>query len=304
VSNAADLQNEVFPPIKFVVPGYVAEGVTLFAGKPKIGKSWLLLHACWAVATGGVTLGNIQVEQGDVIYAALEDNPRRMQSRMERLFGKGPWPRALEFVYRMKKLKDGGVAELRGWIEAKKNPKLVVIDTLAMVKTPTAKGQSYYEADYDSVVELRRLAAEFGIAIVVVHHQRKAEADDLFDTVSGTLGLTGAVDTVLIIDRTSNGTILAARGRDIEEISQAVEFDDCAWRVVGNADFVRVSNERKQVLEVMEEAKGEPMSAHQIAQAIGGKANSVTRLLRKMMKEGMVTKSGGYGKYVLDTGLG
>jgi RecA-family ATPase len=243
------------------------------------------------------------VEQGDVIYAALEDSPRRMQARMERLFGKAPWPRALEFVYSMKKLKDGGVAELRGWIEAKKNPKLIVIDTLAMVRTPAAKGQSYYEADYDSVVELRRLAAEFGIAIIVVHHQRKAEADDLFDTVSGTLGLTGAVDTVLIIDRTGNGTILAARGRDIEEINQAVEFDNCAWRIVGNADFVRVSNERKQVLDLMEEAKGEPLSAQQIAREIGGKANSVTRLLRKLVKDGMVAKSG-YGKYVLDTGLG
>jgi hypothetical protein len=302
VSSAADLQNEVFPAIKFVVPGYVAEGVTLFAGKPKIGKSWLVLHACWAVATGGVTLGNIQVEQGDVIYAALEDNKRRMKGRMERLFGKTPWPRALEIVYRMKKLKEGGVAQLRGWIEAKKNPKLVVIDTLKMVRTPAAKGQSYYEADYDAVVELRELAAEFGIAIIVIHHQRKAEADDLFDTVSGTLGLTGAVDSIMIIDRTGSGTILAARGRDIEEINQAVEFDNCAWRIIGNADFVRVSGERRQVLEVMEEAKDEPLSAHQIAQAIGGKANSVTSLLRKMVKEGMVTKRG-YGKYVLNTGL-
>jgi RecA-family ATPase len=113
--------------------------------------------------------------------------------------------------------------------------RLVGVDTLAMVKTPTTKGQSYYEADYDSVVELRQLAAEFGIAIIVIHHQHKAEADDLFDTVSGTLGLTGAVDTIMILDRTSNGTILAARGRDIEEINQAVEFDNCAWRILGNA---------------------------------------------------------------------
>jgi hypothetical protein len=302
VSNAADLQRQEFAATKFIIPGYVAEGVTLFAGKPKIGKSWLALHACWAVATGGTTLGNIQVEQGDVIYAALEDNPRRMKGRMERLFGKTPWPRSLEFVYRMKKLKDGGITQLRGWIEAKKNPKLVIIDTLKMVRTPAAKGQSYYEADYDAVVELRELAAEFGIAIIVIHHQRKAEADDLFDTVSGTLGLTGVVDTIMIIDKTGTGTILAAKGRDIEEINQAVEFDNGAWRIIGNADFVRVSGERKQVLEVMEEAKGEPLSAHQIARAFGGKANSVAKLLRKMAKDGILVKSG-YGKFTLDTGL-
>jgi hypothetical protein len=68
----------------------------------------------WAVATGGTTLGNIKVGQGDVIYAALEDNPRRMKSRMERLVGKAPWPRELEFVYHMKRLSDGGLAQLRG----------------------------------------------------------------------------------------------------------------------------------------------------------------------------------------------
>jgi RecA-family ATPase len=298
-----DLQRAQFPDIKFIIPGYVAEGVTLFAGKPKVGKSWLALHACWAVAAGGTTLGNIQVEKGDAIYAALEDNPRRMKSRMERLFGKAPWPRELEFVYRMKKLKEGGVAQLRGWIEGKKNPKLVVIDTLKMVRMPAAKGQSYYEADYDAVVELRELAAEFGIAIIVVHHQRKAEADDLFDTVSGTLGLTGAVDTIMIIDRTSTGTTLSARGRDIEEISQAVEFDNCAWRILGNADFVQASGERRLIMEALEEAGDEPVSAYQIAREIGANRNSVTQMLNRMAKEGLLTKKG-RGKFVLDTGLG
>jgi AAA domain-containing protein len=304
VTSAADLQRMDFAEPKFIIPGFVAEGVTLFAGKPKIGKSWLVLHACWAIASGGgeVTLGNIKVEEGDVIYAALEDNPRRMKSRLKKLFGDKPWPRALEFVYRMKKLKEGGVAQLRSWIEAKKKPKLVVIDTLKMVRTPAGKGQNYYEADYDSVIELRDLAAEFGIAIIVVHHQRKAEAEDLFDTVSGTLGLTGAVDTIMIIDRTANGTVLAARGRDVEEINQAVEFNDGVWKIVGSADFVRVSTERRQVLEALEEAKDQPLSAQQIAREIGGKANSVMKLLHKLAKEGLVSKSG-YGKYVLNTGL-
>jgi predicted Rossmann fold nucleotide-binding protein DprA/Smf involved in DNA uptake len=96
------------------------------------------------------------------------------------------------------------------------------------------------------------------------------------------------VDTIMIIDRTGNGTILAARGRDIEEINQAIEFNDCAWRIVGNAAFVQVSNERRQILDVMGEAKDEPMSAQQIAREIGGKASSVSKLLRKLAKEGMV----------------
>jgi AAA domain/CHC2 zinc finger len=92
VFNAEGLNQMTFSPIKYVVPGYIVEGLTLFAGKPKIGKSWLLLHAAFAVAEGGLTLGNVQCEQGDVLYAALEDNPRRLQSRMTKLFGTQNWP--------------------------------------------------------------------------------------------------------------------------------------------------------------------------------------------------------------------
>ena len=77
----------MFEPIKYVVPGVIVEGLTLFAGKPKIGKSWLLLHAAIAVARGGFTLGDIHCDEGDVLYCALEDNLRRLKSRMAKLLG-------------------------------------------------------------------------------------------------------------------------------------------------------------------------------------------------------------------------
>src|SRR5690349_11065042 len=80
--SAADLQAMRFPPIKYVVPGYIVEGLTLFAGKPKLGKIRLLLHAAIAVARGGYTLGDVHCIEGDVLYAALEDNRRRLQRRM------------------------------------------------------------------------------------------------------------------------------------------------------------------------------------------------------------------------------
>jgi predicted ATP-dependent serine protease len=85
VINAEELNQMHFDPIKYVVPGYIVEGLTLFAGKPKIGKSWLLLHAAWAVADGNYTLGNVHCEQGDVLYCALEDNRRRLSPDIELL---------------------------------------------------------------------------------------------------------------------------------------------------------------------------------------------------------------------------
>ena len=192
VFNAEGLNQMTFSPIKYVVPGYIVEGLTLFAGKPKIGKSWLLLHVAFAVAEGGLTLGNVQCEQGDVLYAALEDNPRRLQSRMTKLFGMQNWPARLNFTCQMSRLTEGGLDFVKNWIKSAKRPRLVIIDTLAVVRPPNRKEQGTYDADYAAVKELRDMALEYGIAIVLVHHLRKAEADDPFDTVSGTLGLTGA----------------------------------------------------------------------------------------------------------------
>jgi AAA domain len=223
--SAAQLQHMRFPPIQYVVPGYVAEGLTLFAGKPKLGKSWLLLHAAIAVARGGYTLGDVACSAGDVFYAALEDNQRRLQSRMTKLLGLQPWPARLIFATSMPRLKEGGIEMIRAWIEAASTPRLVIIDTLAKVRDPKGHDQTGYEADYAAVGELKALADRYGVATVLVHHQRKMEAEDPLDTVSGTTGLTGAVDTVLVLHRGGQGVTLYGRGRDIEEIEKAVSFD-------------------------------------------------------------------------------
>ena len=82
---ARELMAKTFPPIKFVVPGYVVEGLTIFAGAPKLGKSWAVLDWALAVASGGYAFGSILCQQGDVKYCALEDNHRRLQSRMKQM---------------------------------------------------------------------------------------------------------------------------------------------------------------------------------------------------------------------------
>jgi AAA domain-containing protein len=80
IRTAAELQRKVFPPIKWIVPGYLAEGCTLLAGRPKLGKSWLALDIGLAVAAGRYVLGEILCEAGDVLCLALEDNERRLNA--------------------------------------------------------------------------------------------------------------------------------------------------------------------------------------------------------------------------------
>jgi predicted transcriptional regulator len=302
VLNAERLNQMTFGPIKFVVPGYIVEGLTLFGGKPKAGKSWLLLHVAFAVAEGGFTLGNVQCEQGDVLCCALEDNPRRLQSRLTKLFGTSNWPAKLDFVCEMQRLAEGGLDFIKSWIEKAERPRLVIIDTLAMVRMPKRGDQSPYEADYAAVKELRDLALKYGVAIVLVHHLRKAEADDVFDTISGTLGLSGAPDTVMIIQRNNSGTTLHAKGRDLIEIEKAIKFDPgtCTWVVLGEAGAIRKSTERGVIVDALGEAGAGPLTPNQIAAACGMKAANVRKILAKLLAEGVIKKAS-YGKYVLST---
>jgi hypothetical protein len=300
--NAEEINYMCFDPIKFVVPGYIVEGLTLFAGKPKIGKSWMLLHAAIAVARSGFTLGDVHCREGDVLYCALEDNLRRLRSRLAKLLQtETNWPRRLNFITEMPRLAEGGLAYIRQWIEKAERPRLIVIDTFAMVRMPNRKDQSTYDADYAAVKDLRALANQYGVAIVLVHHLRKAEAEDAFDTISGTLGLTGAPDTVMVIRRDSSGnTTLHARGRDLTDIEKAVRFDaeTCVWSVLGDAAGVRRSEHRGAIIEALTEVAPEPPGPNQIATATGMKAATARQLLGRMYRDGVITKAK-YGKYTL-----
>jgi AAA domain len=298
--SAKELNTMTFAPIKYVVPGIIVEGLTLFAGKPKIGKSWLLLHAAAAVASSGFTLGDIHCIEGDVLYCALEDNLRRLQSRMTKLYGTQEWPERLFFRCEMPRLAEGGLQVIKDWIKTAKLPRLVIIDTLAMVRAPKKRDESSYESDYNAVKELRALANEYGIAIVLVHHLRKQEADDAFDTVSGTLGLTGAPDTILVLKRESaTSIVLHGRGRDLIEIEKAMTFnpDSCTWTIAGELSEVRATDQRKAILAAMREIEL-PASPQAIAITANLKRPNVSKTLQRMADDGVVQKAA-YGKYDL-----
>jgi hypothetical protein len=227
---AAELQERFFEPVRWVVHPYIPQGLTLIAAKPKIGKSWLMLGVAVAVAGGGFTLGDRKCVQGDVLYAALEDGERRLKERMAKVSPlKGPWPERLTFWTEMQRLEEGGLEQIAAWAKSVSDPRLIILDTFAKVRSPKGREESVYEADYRQAGALKKLADKIGVAIVVVHHTRKMDADDPLDAVSGSTGLTGAADTILVMKRESAGVVMYGRGRDIEEIEVAMEFqkDTC-----------------------------------------------------------------------------
>jgi AAA domain len=291
------LYDQQFPDLRYVVEGLFAEGVNLLASRPKLGESWLLLQIGHAASKGVSTL--VPTDNpvfGDVLYLALEDSPRRLRRRLQKFCGtnKEAWPQRLKLVTRWRRLGQGGLDDLREWCRSVEKPVLILIDVLKMVRAPRGRQQSDYDADYESCRGLKELAAEFqGLTIIVAHHDRKMDSDDVFDTVSGTLGLTGGVDAIAVMKRKAGAVTLHIEGRDLpEDIEKAIRFDrdTCRWTILGDATEVQRSSERQRVLTTLSTAL-EGMSVTEIASAASMTSRGATdKLLFHMLRDGEVSR--------------
>lgn len=303
---ATDLIALQLPPVGWVVPDLLPEGVTLLAGKPKLGKSWMAFGLSVAVAHGGVALGTRHVEQGEVLYLALEDNKRRLQQRLNKLLNGGGAPAGLHLSIEWPRADEGGVDYLREFLDTHPGCRLVIIDTLARFKTRTTGRRSQYDEDRDAVDPLAPVAAEYGAAIVLVHHLREAESDDPLDMIHGSAGLTGGVDGALVLkrDRGRADAFLHVDGRDIEQPAElALQFDQNAatWAIAGDAEEYRLSESRAAILRVLEDAD-EALGPKEIAAILADQGRkigygTVRERLSHMVRDGQA-RNLGRGQYV------
>lgn len=234
--NGTWLDRQEFPPLRWAVDGVIPEGYSLFAGAPKVGKSWLTLAVGLAVAAGGRALGRIRVQRRPVLLLALEDGDRRLQSRARTLLGDDePIPAKLNYLTRI--TPGTVVATITAWLEIHgDSAPLVVLDTLGKVKPPAAQGESAYQHDYRVGSTLKRACDDWpGTSLVVVHHLRKATTDDFVDSISGTHGLAGAADSIITLTRARHEGegLLKVTGRDVIEREYALRFADGAWTLDG-----------------------------------------------------------------------
>ncbi len=250
---AAELRDWKFPDPRWAVEGILPEGVTLLGGAPKIGKSWLALGLALAIAAGGKALGSISVEEGDVLYLALEDTGRRLQSRLGKLLHQGDaWPERLTLAVECPPLPEGGAEQLTGWLTRHPDARLVIIDVFERIRGRSLSQQSAYSADYMAVKAAKTIADHFGVAMLLIHHVRKAASDDFTELISGTNGLAAAADTIAVLKR-SRGELdatLHVVGRDVEENEFAMKFaaDISAWQILGLADTFGLDETRRKIL--------------------------------------------------------
>lgn len=295
---AAELMKTTFPEPRWAVPGLVAEGLNLLVGSPKLGKSWLVLGLGVAIASGGVALGKVPVEQGSVLYAALEDTPRRLQSRLRSVLKGTEVPDALHITTFLPRGADM-VDTVSEWLEAHPDARLVIIDVLRKV-TPRSDGRNLYEADYDAMGALKSLADRHKVAVIAVHHTRKTvDESDVFNEVSGSTGLTGAADAILIAKRARNTAeaVLHVTGRDVTEQEYGLSWqaDSCTWSLLDEpAVIATMSSTRRKVLAWVTEREGETPT--QIADGTGISLGSVKQTVRRMVDDDQLDTDG-EGRY-------
>ena len=197
-----------------VIDGILQNGTYIFAGAPKVGKSFLVAQLAYHVATGQ-KLWDYDVRQGTVLYLALEDGYERLQERMYRMFGVEGTPN-LHFAIAAKQLGNGLDAQLEKFVREHPDTRLIIIDTLQKVRELSGEAYSYSD-DYQIIGQLKQLADKFRLCLLIVHHTRKSPANDEFDRISGTTGIYGCADGAFVLSkehRTDSTATLSISGRD------------------------------------------------------------------------------------------
>lgn len=293
----ARLSSEVAPAL---VHGLLGPGLAVLAGSPKAGKSWLSLQIALAVATGTSLFGRVVRERRIVVYIALEDGELRLKFRLKRLYvplsetNAVLPPETLFFCCRWPRLDQVGIAQLTALLDERGDVGLVIIDTWGRARPRAGRGNAYDE-DTEALAPLQQLALARGITILLVHHTRKTVADDPFEMVSGSTGITGVADQILLLRRTRgkpSGSLLIA-GRDIEDQEIPLTFDDTVpwWKLAGAEEQERLSDERQEVFQVLLEDGGR-MSAQAVADVLDKPRGTVKRLLWELKKLHCVESSG------------
>lgn len=337
---AVDILGSPDVPKDPIVRDLIYPGAWLLVGRPKIGKSWLLLQLALAVAERDTFLG-FDCEKGDVLGVCSEDDEQRIRERLHSL-GVAAAPEGLYIFTRAdlpkvaRQFGEGMSFEtwLGIWLQHHPKVRLVLLDTEVTVRQLWREEifdtTRVVESDYKQVRTYDELAIAHKVAILLVGHTGKQRGNKWVDPhellnrsltavagASGSIVLVDAPDTDLL-DPRQKTRVLAIRGRDLhDDVNLGVHQDTDIPRFISDGPWweVRQSQGETQVLEallVQAEARGfdpvEWIGAGELAKFCGKSAATVNRLLSRMLKKDranwkqyrLVAKRGKGGGYRLE----
>lgn len=224
------LIQQPFTRPSWVIDDLLTAGLSLLVGSPKSGKSWMALKMALCVSTG-TPFWDLETHECDVLYLCLEDTKSRVQQRLWKLTDEAS-PR-LHIATAADKITGDLIPQLQDFAKGHPDTRMVIVDTLQMARK--ASGDNAYAADYSDMNALKRFADERGIAVLCIHHSRKMGDSDVFNTVSGTNGITGAADCTMVLsnlNRSAHRATLSVTGRDVEFQEYKIRMNDCVWELI------------------------------------------------------------------------
>ncbi|MCK6139728.1 AAA family ATPase [Slackia exigua] len=250
------MENDL-PKRPWVVEGLISTGLHILAGEPKVGKSWLVLDMALCVSAGRPLWG-FDTTEGTVLYLCLEDPYARIQGRLRKMGEEAN--ENLHFCREAATIDGGLCGQVEEFAAAHEGTILVIVDTLQMVRHYS--GESMYMADYSDLSKLKKVADDLGLAMLLVHHRRKMPDDNVFNTVSGSTGITGTADTTMVLYEEGRAhtqrpkpASLAVTGRDTADRKLELLFDETYHWVYldeeneGELEAERVPREVRAVIE-------------------------------------------------------
>ena len=238
-----------------LIDGILADGLAVMAGDSKIGKSWMVLWLCLQISKGE-PVWDIPTRKTDVVYLALEDREWRIQQRMQELT-EAP-PENLHFGFSCGQLGSELESQIEAVLQDYPSTRLIFIDTLQMIRDNVSGKVNAYAQDYRDLSSLKKIADNHGICIFLVHHTRKdRDSSNIFNDMTGSTGIMGVADTVMILrkeERFGDAAALCITGRDVEEKKLKMQMCGVRWEITEelNADDLRRERIPDFVYEVVE----------------------------------------------------
>ena len=245
IIDAETLMTKPLPKNRFLVESLVHQGVNILAGASKTGKSWLMLDMALKIASGEPLWG-LETTQCDVLYLCLEDTYQRIQERLMKMTDEAP--QNLRFSVAAKTLSNGLEQDISDFLHSYPLTKLIIIDTLQKIRAPKVGSVGgVYASDYEDMSALKKISAERGVTIMLVHHLRKQKDSDVFNQISGSTGIIGSADSAYVMMRDARGSntaLLIATGRDIDYQQFRINFENLHWVMVERKDGEELRKER------------------------------------------------------------
>lgn len=244
---AAELDKMDIPPITWLVKDILPVGLSMIGAPSKYYKSYMALGLCLAICKGGKFLG-FDCEKHACLYFDLESTKRRPKNRINQIAGLfAEKPDNLYIVTGEQnpgRIGEGFEVQVELQLSEHPDIKLIVVDVFQMIRQPKKRNQTDYDCDYENFKAIKQIADAHDIGLTLIHHTRKMkDPTDVFNELSGSVGVMGALDCAWVIskdDRYATEATLHITGRDLEPQKLKVRFNKKTfqWEYIGTEEDV------------------------------------------------------------------